>query len=146
MFIIINHKLIVYIICFFFSSRRRHTRCSLVTGVQTCALPISTASADSLGGSAIERINDPHIMDKLLATLEPREEQIVRLRIGGPEGEAQTQRTVASVVGLSPGSIGQIEAKAYRRMRWVMNNLGTDAAVLDALIAKRNAEIGRAHV
>src|SRR3546814_8262665 len=25
---------------FFFSSRRRHTRCTLVTGVQTCALPI----------------------------------------------------------------------------------------------------------
>src|SRR3546814_987468 len=25
---------------FFFSSRRRHTRCELVTGVQTCALPI----------------------------------------------------------------------------------------------------------
>src|SRR3546814_5391632 len=27
--------------CFFLSSRRRHTRCALVTGVQTCALPIS---------------------------------------------------------------------------------------------------------
>src|SRR3546814_9656082 len=27
---------------FFFSSRRRHTRCALVTGVQTCALPIYT--------------------------------------------------------------------------------------------------------
>src|SRR3546814_141777 len=27
--------------CVFFSSRRRHTRCALVTGVQTCALPIS---------------------------------------------------------------------------------------------------------
>src|SRR3546814_14750418 len=26
---------------FFFSSRRRHTSCALVTGVQTCALPIS---------------------------------------------------------------------------------------------------------
>src|SRR3546814_1301045 len=25
----------------FFSSRRRHTRCALVTGVQTCAVPIS---------------------------------------------------------------------------------------------------------
>src|SRR3546814_10915550 len=25
---------------FFFSSRRLHTRCALVTGVQTCALPI----------------------------------------------------------------------------------------------------------
>src|SRR3546814_5587449 len=31
-----------YVCCFifFFSSRRRHTRCALVTGVQTCALPI----------------------------------------------------------------------------------------------------------
>src|SRR3546814_9148629 len=28
---------------FFFSSRRRHTRCALVTGVQTCALPISVS-------------------------------------------------------------------------------------------------------
>src|SRR3546814_8120728 len=30
-----------YLGYFFFSSRRRHTRCALVTGVQTCALPIS---------------------------------------------------------------------------------------------------------
>src|SRR3546814_2379378 len=30
----------VFVVCFFFSSRRRHTRCALVTGVQTCALPI----------------------------------------------------------------------------------------------------------
>src|SRR3546814_20941018 len=30
--------------CFFFSSRRRHTRCALVTGVQTCALPIYVRS------------------------------------------------------------------------------------------------------
>src|SRR3546814_9294526 len=30
---------------FFFSSRRRHTRCALVTGVQTCALPICSVSA-----------------------------------------------------------------------------------------------------
>src|SRR3546814_3691321 len=29
-------------VCFFFASRRRHTRCALVTGVQTCALPICT--------------------------------------------------------------------------------------------------------
>src|SRR3546814_5280880 len=29
-------------VLFFFSSRRRHTRCALVTGVQTCALPISS--------------------------------------------------------------------------------------------------------
>src|SRR3546814_10365404 len=30
----------VLFLVFFFSSRRRHTRCALVTGVQTCALPI----------------------------------------------------------------------------------------------------------
>src|SRR3546814_715327 len=36
----------VTFVVFFYSSRRRHTRCALVTGVQTCALPISaTASA-----------------------------------------------------------------------------------------------------
>src|SRR3546814_14191438 len=29
-----------FLFSFFFSSRRRHTRCALVTGVQTCALPI----------------------------------------------------------------------------------------------------------
>src|SRR3546814_3784489 len=33
--------------CFFFSSRRRHTRCASVTGVQTCALPISPPPAPS---------------------------------------------------------------------------------------------------
>src|SRR3546814_6975726 len=35
---------LVRVLCFvFFSSRRRHTRCALVTGVQTCALPIFDA-------------------------------------------------------------------------------------------------------
>src|SRR3546814_3634434 len=38
---------LVYIV-FFFSSRRRHTRCALVTGVQTCALPILLLLIDSL--------------------------------------------------------------------------------------------------
>src|SRR3546814_4603141 len=33
--------IIVLVVVFFFSSRRRHTSCALVTGVQTCALPIS---------------------------------------------------------------------------------------------------------
>ena len=34
---------------FFFSSRRRHTRCADVTGVQTCALPICGHSDIPLG-------------------------------------------------------------------------------------------------
>src|SRR3546814_6001861 len=35
-----------FFVFFFFSSRRRHTRCALVTGVQTCALPISFEHMD----------------------------------------------------------------------------------------------------
>src|SRR3546814_6526558 len=40
-------QLYVLFVWFFFSSRRRHTRCALVTGVQTCALSISTALLES---------------------------------------------------------------------------------------------------
>src|SRR3546814_6286418 len=39
--------ILVHMGVFLFSSRRRHTRCALVTGVQTCALPISTCAADA---------------------------------------------------------------------------------------------------
>src|SRR3546814_2406894 len=39
---------------FFFSSRRRHTRCALVTGVQTCALPISVWCQQAV------RASNPH--------------------------------------------------------------------------------------
>src|SRR3546814_5091637 len=60
---------------FFFSSRRRHTRCALVTGVQTCALPISifpaSVSATDLVGVdmrqlAFDRIGMPlsHLVQK----------------------------------------------------------------------------------
>src|SRR3546814_3758607 len=49
MLIYVIHCIIdgLYLLCycfFFFSSRRRHTRCALVTGVQTCALPIWSLS------------------------------------------------------------------------------------------------------
>src|SRR3546814_939429 len=43
---------------FFFSSRRRHTSCALVTGVQTCALPISTPRGHEVLIAAPDRINN----------------------------------------------------------------------------------------
>src|SRR3546814_1139426 len=53
---------------FFFSSRRRHTRCALVTGVQTCALPILSPLTladrriyNRLIANAWERISEPVI-------------------------------------------------------------------------------------
>src|SRR3546814_1478373 len=46
--------------CFFFSSRRRHTRCALVTGVQTCALPILQDRSDDCENVIIDgRARDP---------------------------------------------------------------------------------------
>src|SRR3546814_13363386 len=39
---------LVFVFVFFFSSRRRHTRCALVTGVQTCALPIARSDMAEL--------------------------------------------------------------------------------------------------
>src|SRR3546814_8991410 len=39
-------------VLFCFSSRRRHTRCALVTGVQTCALPISAGRGARTSASA----------------------------------------------------------------------------------------------
>src|SRR3546814_7448694 len=42
---------------FFVSSRRRHTRCALVTGVQTCALPISIVTlGDAVNRPLIEQL------------------------------------------------------------------------------------------
>src|SRR3546814_14689587 len=50
---------IFFVDVFFFSSRRRHTRCALVTGVQTCALPICVCSNNTCRGRLflITRVN-----------------------------------------------------------------------------------------
>src|SRR3546814_20580625 len=59
---------------FFFSSRRRHTRCALVTGVQTCALPIYE-------GDALPRLlvaNDPRLADFAMEVVRLEERQNLR--------------------------------------------------------------------
>src|SRR3546814_4524755 len=53
-------------IVFFFSSRRRHTRCALVTGVQTCALPISSGSTGQPKGARLGAAQIMHTCAALL--------------------------------------------------------------------------------
>src|SRR3546814_1323764 len=53
-----------YFCFFFFSSRRRHTRCALVTGVQTCALPILVDRVDA--GAVVGRHQRSHLAGDLL--------------------------------------------------------------------------------
>src|SRR3546814_3741075 len=56
-------RLFVVIMKFFifFSSRRLHTICALVTGVQTCALPIYSYLSSSLLASALEVSRTPPV-------------------------------------------------------------------------------------
>src|SRR3546814_11711632 len=62
--------------CFFFSSRRRHTRCALVTGVQTCALRSThiarLATPDAAYDAAFRRAGllRVHALDELFAAAE----------------------------------------------------------------------------
>src|SRR3546814_7388436 len=56
---------------FFFSSRRRHTRCALVTGVQTCALPICDNSVETVSVGDGELVA-PEDVQQLVSTLSAR--------------------------------------------------------------------------
>src|SRR3546814_5982677 len=56
------------LVVFFFSSRRRHTRCALVTGVQTCALPIYRAflAGPEAWNSFVVSHQSPFLLSKLI--------------------------------------------------------------------------------
>src|SRR3546814_1506884 len=68
---------------FFFSSRRRHTRCSLVTGVQTCALPISAAFE---GGHQLQ----PGMFGRLDLVYDQRADALTIPRDALIEGDGET--------------------------------------------------------
>src|SRR3546814_2192989 len=70
---------VLIFVFFFFSSRRRHTRCALVTGVQTCALPISLA--DAKGSGSRRRYSYRDLIElKLIKTLLDAGQRLERIR------------------------------------------------------------------
>src|SRR3546814_9321042 len=85
---------------FFFSSRRRHTSCALVTGVQTCALPISAAAVA------------PGLCLAILIALAAHSlEEIERALTGTAWIEALV---IAIVLGAGARSAGLVSARAHR--------------------------------
>src|SRR3546814_1604940 len=68
---------------FFFSSRRRHTRCALVTGVQTCALPISMITEVWIGlhHAPAEELVEEQFQECAAEPIAPCEAQTLHLRI-----------------------------------------------------------------
>src|SRR3546814_6252672 len=72
---------------FILSSRRRHTRCALVTGVQTCALPIYHPGFGNAVAAADLRICRERRNGKIRVR-----ERTSPKRIGVREGLAEDQR------------------------------------------------------
>src|SRR3546814_19531439 len=86
----------MWLLFLFFSSRRRHTRCALVTGVQTCALPICRGASNS-GGETI----GPFVSSPSTA------------RRAGAQDKLQLSAEVETPIGLAPSR----EASRLRSMR-----------------------------
>src|SRR3546814_19764932 len=91
----------VYIFCV--SSRRRHTRCALVTGVQTCALPISYTGTGLYEGKG--KVEDL----RLIATLYPETIHIVARKDAGIESVADLRGKRVSLD--EPGSGTIVDAR-----------------------------------
>src|SRR3546814_2680980 len=73
---------------FFFSSRRRHTRCALVTGVQTCALPILDEPFGALDpvtreqlSTAVRRLHDTLGLTTIMVTHDMAEALLLADRV-----------------------------------------------------------------
>src|SRR3546814_19595502 len=98
---------------FFFSSRRRHTRCALVTGVQTCALPICHAAT----GTAATRLRlRPRLRAARPSRRRPQQGlspevlaagdlRLIRLALPGENGRAAWRERVCQYVYSSVGAV-----------------------------------------
>src|SRR3546814_13800410 len=85
---------------FFFSSRRRHTRCALVTGVQTCALPIfDLADIVVTAQKRAERLRDVPISIGVMSG-----ETLDRATVGGTAEALSRVAGVSTTTGLLSGA------------------------------------------
>src|SRR3546814_4367146 len=93
-------------VCFFFSSRRRHTRCALVTGVQTCALPIYLSDIETPEAALLtEEIRDA-VVDTI-SKLPPDLRKAITLR----ELEGLSYEEIAEVMDCP---IGTVRSRIFR--------------------------------
>src|SRR3546814_17582516 len=86
-------------VSFFFSSRRRHTICALVTGVQTCALPISLGTdivegrcdvalvAGAEAGASVRRARKQGITPRIAREAGGKDTEIGDTRMGASPAE-----------------------------------------------------------
>src|SRR3546814_19941373 len=113
---------------FFFSSRRRHTRCALVTGVQTCALPILVLLDVWLQGSRLDGLD-------LLDEIKRRDPSIPVLVISG-HGHLDT-----AVAAIRRGAADFIEKPFAAARLLLMVERATETARLKRGIASLRASV-----
>src|SRR3546814_6033793 len=113
---------------FFFSSRRRHTRCALVTGVQTCALPILVLLDVWLQGSRLDGLD-------LLDEIKRRDPSIPVLVISG-HGNLDT-----AVAAIRRGAADFIEKPFEAERLLLMVERATETERLKREIASLRASV-----
>src|SRR3546814_6148525 len=119
---------------FFFSSRRRHTSCALVTGVQTCALPILTAEVHIVLQAAKDVLTIP------AAAL-----------IGSGSDSVQVVGTAGAIelrpveVGLNNKITAEVRAGLSEGERVVTGQADSGSPAMPSR-SRRGPQIGRAHV
>src|SRR3546814_10201313 len=99
-----------------FSSRRRHTRCSCVTGVQTCALPIYVGRFKGLGEMNPNQLKE--------TTMDPATRSMLRVTLPQEyEERHQVKDLVDRLMGKHP----------EHRFQFIQANAATlDEAAIDA--------------
>src|SRR3546814_10369814 len=133
-----------FVMLFFFSSRRRHTRCALVTGVQTCALPILVTNVGFLQAVLAHTrfaagVVDTAFIDQQRAVLVPAEEDVPESVLAAAAlAEIATRREDARRAAAASGD---------PHSPWQLTNgWRLNAETHSDLSFLAGAEIGRAHV
>src|SRR3546814_1427507 len=149
---------------FFFSSRRRHTRCALVTGVQTCALPICWPGWSRLKSTGVDTVSSSGVSGRrpsgLVINDIPSDAIWPTAPLNMKDGRALTEKSAkpngssGRLTGSAPSP--HLKNRPLRREAGLAGGLPHGVAELvvidvrrvNALIAdqKNTVEIGRAHV
>src|SRR3546814_7025566 len=137
----------VIILCdFVFSRRRRHTRCALVTGVQTCALPICARHAQVGGEAVADRavaVTDLTIAPEMrLARRDLRRRAELRRRVPREGGRRRRGGKLARAADLEHDEPRQVRPLARHPARDSCDQ--RKGAALAGLEGELSAEIGRA--